>query len=99
MKKQTHLTFQEALNKLQTTFANDNDLDKEITNGSECVSVSNCPHESASNCRLDFDSASDGNELPPKEVLSDIDVFEEESDKDYEISSDDCKNLMIKLGK
>ena len=81
MKKQRRLTFQEALNKLQTTSENDNDSDEEITNGSESVSASNCPLES--------DSASDGDELSPQEVLSDIDVFEEESDEDYEIFSDD----------
>ena len=39
----------------------------------------NCPHE----------SVSDGNELPPEQVLSDIDIFEDESDEVYEISSDD----------
>ena len=61
------------------------------------MSVSNCPHESASNCPpesasdcpIESDSASDGDELPPEEVLSDMDVFEEEIDEDYEISSDD----------
>ena len=89
MKKQRRLTFQEALNKLQTTSENDNDSNEEITNGSKCVSASNCPLESASNCPLESDSGSDGNELPPEEVLSDIDVFEEESNEDYKISSDD----------
>ena len=44
--------------------------------------------ESASDCPLESDSASDCDELPPGEVLSDIVVFEEHSDKDYEISSD-----------
>ena len=85
MKKQRHLTFQEALNKLQTTSENDNNSDEKITSGSESVSVLNCPHESAlncppesaSNCPLESDSASDSNELPAEEVLSDIDVFEE----------------------
>ena len=89
MKKQRRLTFQEALNKLQTTSENDNDSDEEITNGSESVFASNCLPESASDCLLDSDSASDGDELPPEEVLFDIDVFEEESDEDYEISSND----------
>ena len=51
--------------------------------------VSNWPPESALDCPLEFDSASDGDELPPKELLSDIDVFEEESDENYEISNDD----------
>ena len=50
---------------------------------------SNCPPESASDCPLESDSASDGDELPLEEVLFDIDVFEEERDEDYEISSDD----------
>ena len=89
MKKQRRLTFQKALNKLQTTSENDNDSDEEITNGSESVSASNCLPESASNCPLESDSASDGDELPPQEVLSDIDVFEEESNEDYEICGDD----------
>ena len=38
---------------------------------------------------LESDSASDGDELSPEKVLSDIDLFEEESEEDYEISSDD----------
>ena len=88
MKKQRRLTFQEGLNKLQTTSENDNDSDEEITNGSESVFASKCPPESASNCPLESDSASDDDELPP-EVLFDIDVFEEESDEDYEIFNDD----------
>ena len=81
---------------MQSISENDNDLDEEITNGSESVFVLNCPHESASNCPpesasdcpLESDSVSDGDEFPP-EVLSDLDVFEEESDEDYAISSDD----------
>ena len=97
MKKQRRLTFQEALNKLQATSENNNDSDEEITNGCESVSVLNCPHESAStcppksawDCPLESDSALDSDELPPEEMLFDIDVFEEESDGDYEISSDD----------
>ena len=97
MKKQRRLTFQEALNKLQTTSKNDKDSDDEITNGSESVAVSNCSHESVSNCPpesasdnpLESDSALDGNKFSPEEVLSDIDVFKEESDENYEISSDD----------
>ena len=74
---------------MQTTSENDNDSDEKITNGSEGVFVSNFPHESASNCPLESDSAPDGDELPPEEVIFDIDVFEEESEEDYEISSDD----------
>ena len=89
MKKQKRLIFQKALNKLQTTFENDNDSDEEITNGSESVSVSNCPPESASDFPLESDSASGGNELFLEEVLSDIDVFKEKSDEDYEISNND----------
>ena len=85
MKKQRCLTFEEALNKLQTTSENDNDSDEEITNGNKSVCVSNCPNKSASNgptesashYPLESDSASDRNEFPPEEVLSDIDVFEE----------------------
>ena len=61
MKKQRRLTFQEALNKLQKTSENDNDSDEEITNGSKSVFASNCPPESASDCELESDSASDGN--------------------------------------
>ena len=89
MKKQRRLTFQKALNKLQTSFENNNDSDKEIANGSESVSASNYQPESALDCPLESDSASDGNNLPPEEILSDVDVFEEESDEDYEISSGD----------
>ena len=74
MKKQRRLTFQKALNKFQTTSENDNDSDEEITNGSESVFPSNCPPESASDCPLESDSASDGDELPPEEVLFDIEV-------------------------
>ena len=51
-------------------------------------SASNCPPQSASDCPLASDSASDGNELPPKEVLFDIDAFKEESDENYEVCSD-----------
>ena len=61
MKKQRRLTFQESLNKLQTTSENDNNLDEEITNGSESVSVLNSPPES--------DSASDGDELLQKKCF------------------------------
>ena len=89
MKNQRRLPFQKALNKLQTTSENDNDSDEEITNVSKSVSASNCPPESASDCPLESNSASDGDELPPQKVLFDIDVFEEESDEDYEISSND----------
>ena len=63
------------------------------------MSVSNCPHESTSNCSpdsasdcpLESDSASDSDELPPEKALFDIDVFEEESDEDYEILSNDSQ--------
>ena len=97
MKKQRCLTFEEALNELQTTSENDNDSDEEITNESKSVFILNCPHKSASNCPpgsisncpLVSDSASDGDKLPPEEMLSDIDVFEKESDEDYEICSDE----------
>ena len=99
MKKQRRLPFQKALNKLQITSENDNDSDEEITNGSKSVSASNCPPESASDCPLESNSASDGDELPPQEVLFDIDVFEEESDEDYEISSDDRQESMMKARK
>ena len=52
-------------------------------------SASNCPPESASDYPLESDFASDSNKLPPEEVLSDIDVIEEDSDEDYKIFSDD----------
>ena len=51
-------------------------------------STSNCPPESVSDCPLESDSALDGDELP-REMFSDIYVFEEESDEDYAISGDD----------
>ena len=81
---------------MQTIFENDNDSYEEITNGSKSVSVSNFPHESASNCLpesasdcpLKSDSALDGDELPSEKLLSNIDVFEEESYEVYEISRD-----------
>ena len=82
---------------MQTTSKNGNDSDEKITNGRESVSVSNCLPESASDCPLESDSASDGDERPPEEMPSDIDVFEEENDEDYEIFSDD--GLMIKARK
>ena len=88
-KRQRQFTFQEALNKLRATFENvENESDEENTNGRASmirrqIAQMTLPSD------FPYESLSYGDKAPAEEVLSDLVIFEEESDEDYHISIED----------
>ena len=78
-----------------------NDSGSDLPNDSapDCPieSASDCPNESACDCQNEC--GSDDNELPPEEVLSDMEIFEEESDEDHAFLLMMAKYLTMKVWK